>query len=246
MPVDFSVLIKNIKDGPHWRVNFRPSSHKIRFDNLNKLVDLVRQSSVMLRGWPFPYLSDDPLEQILEKDFVASGSNWDEFREYWRLYCSGQFIDLFAVREKANQKWDSELCEEAKRSILPFARKYNRDIPGFIDIGNTLYHFTEIFEFASRLFSKGLYDEACQITIELNKVSGFALIATFPRFWHGYYPATSDHISKSWTVSPQKILTVSTDLALEGAVYVFQQFGWDNPPVDGLKEEQQKFLSGKV
>jgi hypothetical protein len=186
------------------------------------------------------------MEVIREQNFVASGSSWEDLLEYWRLYNSGQFIDLFAVREKSQREWDSKLQSEAAHSILIFEKDKSQPIPGFIDIVNLLYHFTEIFEFAARLSNKGLYKEVFEIAIALRGTRGFALIATWPKFWRGYYPATSENIAKSWTVSPEEILTRSADLALEGAVYFLKRFGWDNPPIDILKQDQEKFLSRRI
>ena len=159
------------------------------------------------------------------------------------MYYSGQFINLFEIQE---QSWREQLQKEAERNVLPFTKKDGSEIPGYISIVNLLYNFVEFFEFAARLCSKNLYKEEFQISVELFKIKNFALIAEYPKFWHGYYPATSDSILKSWKVSPERILTESSELALEGSVYFFSRFGWDNPPLDILKQDQEKFLSSRT
>jgi len=246
MPVDVQALPEKIKKGPHWRVNFRPSVHKVRIDQIAEALDLIKATSVRLRGWPYPFLSDERQEQILEQDYVASGTDWGGHPEYWRLYYSGQFIHLFEVREKSDESWDEQLRKEAERSILPFRDERDSTIPGFISILNLLYNFTEFFEFATRLCGKALYKDQLEISVELSNVRGFALIAQYPKFWNGYHPATSDQIVKSWTISPERLLSESAGLALEGAVDFLKRFGWHNPPLDILKQDQEKFLSSRI
>ncbi|MBA7688650.1 hypothetical protein ES703_97137 [subsurface metagenome] len=246
MPTDIERLPEKIKKNPHWRVNFRPTSHKTRFENPNTAFNLIQQGQLNLRGWPYPFISDERREQIRAQKYIASGSDFEGFVEYWRIYYSGQFINLFTVREKMNQSWDEKLRKEASQLMFRPADMNAADIPGFINIINLLYHLTEIFEFAARLCSKKLYDTSLEITVELHNVKGFALIAEFPRHWSGYYPATADAITKSVIFESEQLLARSAEFALDWSVYFFSLFGWDNPPIDFLKGDQQKFLSGKI
>lgn len=245
MPVDVQELPEKIEKGPHWRVNFRPSVHKVRIQ-MAEALDLIKTTSLRLRGWPYPFLSDERQEQILEQNYIASGSDWAGHLEYWRLYFSGQFIHLFQVREKSNESWDEQLRKEAERNILPFRNKSDPTIPGFISILNLLYNFTEFFEFATRLCSKNLYQSEFQINVELLRIRDFALIAEYPKHWVGYYPATADKIAKSWIVSPERVLSEGAELALEGAVYFLKRFGWHNPTLDILRQDQEKFFSRRI
>lgn len=244
MSIDIQALPGKIKENPHWRVNFQPTAHKVRINDIEAL-DLIKETSVQLRGWPYPFISDNREEQILEENYIASGYDWYRHTEYWRFYLSGQFIHLFQVREKSDKDWDKKLREEAEDYILPFISNDNVTIPGFLDILNLLYNFTEFFEFAARLCGKNLYQEELKISIELLKIKGFALIAQYPKFWSGYYPATAEKISKTWTISPEYILAKSTELALEGTVYFLRRFGWHDLPLDIFKQDQYKFLLGK-
>ncbi len=246
MPTDIESLPEKIKKSPHWRVNFRPTSHKTRFENPSDAFNLLQQSQVRLRGWPYPFVSDDSREKVRAKEYIASGSDFGGHVEYWRMYYSGQFINLFTVREKVDQSWDEKLRKEANQLMLRPADLNVADIPGFINIINLLYHFTEIFEFVSRLCSKKLYDMNLEIIVELHKAKGFALIAEFPKFWSSHYPATTDPITKSTIFESEQLLTRSAKFALDWAIYFFDQFGWDNPPVEVLRGDQQKFLSGRI
>ena len=248
MPVDIEKLPDKIKQTPHWRINLQPSSYKIRINEDPKAAfDLVEQSAVTLRGWPYPFVSNERLEQIRKQKYIASGSDFLGHIEYWRLYYSGQFIHLFQVREKSSDAWHEQLKKHAQQCILEYRRNNNFDIPGFIDITNLLYCLTEIFEFVARICGKGLYNNSeLEITVGLINIEKFALITSPSRFWHGYYPATDSIIKKSWSTKAEQLLSESADLALKATFYFLSQFGWDNPPVDILRQDQEKFLSGKI
>jgi hypothetical protein len=244
--LDIQALPEKIKKSPHWRVNFRPSGYKVRIQGIAEPLDLIKETSIKLRGRRYPFLTEETQEQILEQNYTASGSDWQRHAEYWRLYYSGQFIHLFQVREKSDARWDEKLREEAEDYILPFTGKSDIKIPGFISILNLLYNLTEVFEFAARLCGRSLYQEELEIAVALSKIKGFALIAQYPKSWCGYYPATADQIAKSWTVSPEYLMAKSAELALEGALYFLGRFGWHNPSIEILREDQQKLLSGKI
>ena len=246
MAIQIEALPGKIKKNPYWRVNFRPNAYKILIKNAKAAFDLVRQSEVRLGGWPYPFISDERPEQIRNPKYIASGSGYLGHTEYWRLYYSGQFINLFTVREKMDQSWDEKLRMEASQRMRRPAGVDATDIPGFISIINLLCHLTEIFEFAARLCSKKLYDTSLEIAVELHNVKGFTLIAEFPKHWSGYYPATAETVAKSLIFKSEQLLAKNAEFALNWSVDFFSQFGWDNPPIEVLKNDQQKFLSGKL
>lgn len=247
MPIDIQSLPAKIKESPHWRVRFLPGEYKPkRIGTLpSELFDIIKQTQVNLRGWPYPFLSENRDGQIRSDNYIASGVSWSGHEECWRLYYSGQFIHIFSIREKAMPEWDEQLRESAQYCIHRRADDDLLDIPGFINIINLLYHFTEVFEFASRLCNKRLSDCNLQVIIELNGIKGFSLMAGPERFWHGYYPATSDTITKTWDTNSEMIIAKSSEMALEGCVSFLNMFGWDDPSIDTFKEDQKKFLSGR-
>jgi hypothetical protein len=245
MSIDIQALPEKIKKSAYWRVNFRPTTYKNRLTSgPGAAFDLVRQNQVSLRGWPYPFISDESKEQIRHAEYVASGSDFWGHIEYWRLCFSGQFIYLSTVREKAEKQWDEKFRKEAK-SWHP-RREDISDIPGFISIINLLYDFTEILEFAARMCEKGLYENDLEIHIKLCKIKGFELGALFPKFWNYHYPATVEEIEKKEIFKSEYVLTNSAKIALDWSIYFYSFFGWDNPPIEVLQGDQQKFLSGKI
>lgn len=215
-------LPEKIINNPHWRVNYRPSIYKKeRISNPKAAFDLVRKSLVRRRGWDYPYVSEDNVEQIREQEYVASGCDWSGLVEYWRLYYSGQFIHLFSLRE----------------NII-------YDKPGYIDIPNTLCNIAEVIEFAARLTEKGVYQDSLNISIQIKNIAGFKLAAK-DRFWRGNYSATANIIEKTVEVNARDLLAQTADIALDTTIHILGEFGWDNPPRDILKNDLEKFLAGK-
>jgi hypothetical protein len=233
----------DIKKEPHWRVNIRPVVYNnTHFKGPPDAINAVKNAKVQFRGWSYPYVNEK-VKEVRTDQYVASGIMWESYGylEYWRLYYSGQFINLFGIRERLSEDWHNKLLKEAKQNILAFRADKNVTPVGFIDVTNMLYNFTEIFEFASRL-----YKEDVEICIELHNIKGFCLMAEFPRVWWGHYVATNDIIRISpEAISKKNLLEKSADIAIESIVQCFGYFGWDNPPVEILKSDQAKFLQGK-
>lgn len=222
--MEIQSLPEKIAKLPHWRVTYRPSTYKKLISDPQVAFDLVRKSVVRRRGWDYPYVSDEHAEQIREKEYVASGCDWNDLIEYWRLYYSGQFIHLFFLRE--NVIYDTQ---------------------GFIDITNTLYNIAEVIEFAARLSEKGIYQDSLQISIQIKNVKDFRLWEK-DRFWRGNflnYLSTSNIIEKIIEVDARDLPGKVTNLTLDTTIYVFKMFCWDNPPRDNLKNDLEKFLVGR-
>ncbi len=243
--VDIQGLPEKIKKKPHWRTTLRPSTYAQRIDNAKTAFSLIREASVTLRGWDVPHISEQMDEQIREQEYVASGADFCGYTEYWRFYYSGQFVHLQAVREQADEDWRAELKRHAEHCIKTVSKDRLAEAPGFMNILNMVYNFTEFFEFATRMVEKGIYAEGLEITIQLVNAEGFSLIAEYPKRWWGFYPSTSDNILKVWTLQPEELIASSREIALAGATYFLERFGWDKVPVDILKDDQQKLLSGR-
>lgn len=243
MSTDIQKLPDKIKQIPHWRIIFRPVGYNKRFDlTPGEMFALVAQSQLNLRGWPYPFLEHGTASQIRTSEYVATGESFVGIEEYWRLYYSGQFIHLFSVREKAMPDWDEKLRGRAKSWITRRVDDNLSDVPGFLDITNTLHTLTEIFEFTRRFCGKNPVANKFEISITLNRIEGFALMAGPEKFWHGFYAASDDTIKKTWTLPLDDLMANSSRIALDGTLYFLSMFGWDNPSVDIFRQDQEKFL----
>ncbi|MDR3634665.1 MAG: hypothetical protein P4L84_12740 [Isosphaeraceae bacterium] len=121
-----------IRSRGYWKVVIRPTvfnQNKIAFPDL---FDLVREKAVRLRGQPYPfvgtYAAAHPTRE--GQDWIEFEGRFHEYLEFWRFYQSGQFVHFFGIPSDWRQEsqWGDEM-----------------------DYIDTLYTFTEIFEFAARL-----------------------------------------------------------------------------------------------
>ena len=234
---------------PHWRVNLRPETYYPELiPSLEKCYQLIEQTKLSLRGWDYPHVSGRNNERGRGSNWVSS---WSEFRgrnEYWRLYQSGQFLHLFSIEEATHPNWRNELQAISKSHLgWGYLKDYDWSaVPGFISIRNFLYTVTEIFEFAARLCEKEIYKETVTISIELKKIKGFVLAAEMLRPMHNYYVASENEFSKSYKVKREDLLAESAANSLAAVVWFFERFGWEHPPLQTLRKDQDDFVKGRV
>ncbi len=205
-------------------------------------LSLVQKTKVQLRGWDFPHISKRPDEREFGNKFFASGAEFMGIVEYWRFYQSGQFLHLSAVREAPSSEWFQKLKQRAVSSI--FLKPEGVDLnkaPGFISILNTIYMFTEIFEFAARLSEVGLYDGRVEVRIAAVGIGGFVLVAGDDRAWHEYFHATVDQVDKIWQIDADSLLRQPEVHTLNGLEWFFERFGWINLPKEILGHEIESF-----
>ena len=228
---------------PHWRVALRPEEYVAeRIPTLAGCFETVSNTKVRLRGWDFPHVPGRHGGHTVGSDHVAA---WTEFAghiEYWRLYQSGQFFTLMAVREAADERWAEQLRELA-RSHYGGAVKLDA-VPGFFSLLNFLYTVTEIFEFASRLTEASVYTGAVEVTIHIRGVQGFGLLPDFDRAWWEHYPLSQGSLGRSWLLPAAELVSGRGAAALEATIWFFERFGWMSIPRETLALDQRKFLEG--
>ena|SRR3989338_6212869 len=240
--------VSSILTHPYWRVNVRPERYDADLiPSLAECYRLIEQTKVSLRGWDYPHLSHRDTQRGVGDNWVASWSDFDGHKEYWRLYQSGQFLHLFSVREATDSAWREKLEHQAKAHDIDHEGEIDwSKVPGFFSILNFIYTVTEVFEFSSRLCQKGLYTGAPIISIQLNGIKGFVLMTDLDRAWHGYYAASQDLLEHSWQVRSDVLIADSAAQALNAIDWFFQRFNWLNPSKQILREDQRKFLTREV
>lgn len=243
-----SLLPVPVLDRPHWRVNMRPEKYNpTLISSPGECVTLIEQTKVSFRGWDYPHLSRRNECRAIGETWFASWTDFDGHKEYWRLYQSGQFLYLFAVREAADPEWRERLENAARAHDIDDCRDIDwSKVPGFFSILNVVYTITEIFEFCSRLCQKGAYAGTAIISIRLNGIKGFLLMADQDRSWHSYCRATQDSLEHSWAVAGDVLIADSAGQALDAIVWFFERFGWLKPSLHVLKEDQRRFISGRA
>lgn len=210
-------LIEDIRSRGHWRILIRPSQFvEERVKGSDNLARILEKASVRFRGWDFPHI-DRRSEILTRKDFIEQEIQWEYYREYWRFYSSGQFIYYGGlVMDWIDHASWGTLDDPTPGSIL--------------SVRDTVYRFTEVFEFAARLALSEAGDSQMHMEVSLRGLNNKKLWidpkASIP---HAIANMTSkqDEIHYASDISREKLSGQSKELALEPALQVFQSFGWD-------------------
>lgn len=229
---------KRIKGAPHWRVTIRPSLFDAQLiPSLPDCWKIVEPCAVSLRGWDYPHVDRSARANVEEG--IASWCDFMDHHEYWRFFQSGQFAHVFSFRE------------DGRKDAMPTAlSKTVVEVPmgeepsGCLDVVETLFRLTEIYEFASRLSQKMSLQGSISISVELLQVKSRILtVLDFRRAWWGYYPSEEDNLKHTKEVPVAELIGNSPELALDAAIWVFHRFQWNDPNRTVLQNDQQKLLT---
>ena len=229
-----SELLEKIKSTGYWRVNIRPIEFNAsRIPQLSDCWDLVESGQTRLRGWNFPHIDRDYHRNM--DDWIESGTEFMDMKEYWRFYQSGQFIHYFAFTEDYHEvSWVSSTYETGKPEK-------------WLGIISTLYRLTEIFEFATRLASKGILAPSAKISIKLADAQNRHLVfEQGSRILRGPYVCDRPEIAFERTYMEPELRGEARELALTAAVHVYEPFNWNDPPRHVFAEDQKKLLERRL
>ena len=234
-----------VKEHPHWRVNFRPSSYDEELlPSLGACLKVIEATKVRLRGWDYPHLSRRTEQRGQGSNFVASWSDFGHL-EYWRFYQSGQFLHLFSVREAWNEAWKEQLRNTARGHLGHFDVDWEH-VPGFFSLNNFIYTVTEIFEFAARVAQHGVYEGPVSIGIRISGIEGFILTPDWDRAWYERYAPSESALENNWIVESADLIASSSEHSFRAILWFFERFGWLEPAVEVIQKDQLKFLEGKI
>jgi hypothetical protein len=226
-----SELLEKIRSRGHWRVVIRPGTfNKERVPNIAALYPILQKTSVQLRGWDFPHL-DTQTKLHIDKDWIGQEIDWQQYLELWRFYQSGQFVHFSAMAED----WFHEF-------FGPLEPGY--DQPGLLlSVERTVFRFTEIFEFASRLALTEAGDAQMHLEIGLVGINNRCLWVNAQRRmpFDSDYKASIRELPYQVNVSHIELISAASELALRPAVELFQRFGWD-PSLEMLRDIQAELL----
>lgn len=234
-------FVKKIKSKGYWRINFQPLVTKQKLSGMTECKAIIERVTVQLRGWDYPHFprrqgDDTGLEPCGE--YYQGWIDWENHKEFWRIYKSGQFLHYLALREDwfDEMSWKPDLAE----TIKPM---------GVLGItGSVTYQITEVYEFLSRLVRENIYDEGVQVSISLHNTKGRKLWVEDPfrvALFGDYKTGTNDLFFKE-TYTKEQILTDPKDLAFAIIMQILDAFGWNNIPVETIKKDQENLLSGKI
>jgi len=237
-------IIKKIKSKGYWEINIRPDVYNSQRIEKQKIKEIMRSAVVELRGWDYPHFIDSEGEPYPILNGIEKYVDWSNHVEFWRMMQSANFYHLLALRE------DWIEAERYKHMQIGLGDSKELQDKRWLGVLGTLYTVTEIFEFAKRLASQNIFDENIIIEIKLYDLADRILVIDSSNKVP-FMLERKAKISEPWTYhknlfSVNELLNKADELALDAFIDLVYLFSWDNPPVENLKNDQQKFLQGRI
>jgi len=221
-----SDLTTAIRSRGYWRVDIRPADYVPDRLPHPALKPTLERTAVRLRGWDFPHL-----EQRTERrgnNWIGGETEWNQIREAWRFYRSGQFVYLRGFIED----WIEP--DRLQLGRIP------RDVPS-LGVGDALFTISEICEFASRLSVTEAGADQMRVEIDLRNAAGRILYVDDQRRMpmDNQYSFHDDTLTAAVSISRGDVAGRSRELALDAASDIFGRFGWHPDPalLQGQQDE---------
>lgn len=234
-------ILEKIKSKGYWQINIRPLVYeKQLIESRTNVKEILKGSIVELRGWDYPHFRDSDGEPYPIENGVEKSIDWLNHIELWRMTQSGNFLHFLALRED----WTN--VTEYHNIWSRGDELKNKSLLGIL---STLYTFVEIYEFTKRLAKHSIFDAKVHVDIKLYGIFERLLFVDDSRRLPFSFPRTAK-ISGPWSWEKDhdilEILNDTPGLSLKAYLDLVELFGWENPPVDALKNDIQKFLEGKI
>jgi hypothetical protein len=221
-------LVEKIKSRGYWRVMIRPGRFvEKRIGEISTLFPIIQKASVEFRGWDFPHV-DTRTNPRIDVDWVGQQFEWEQYLEIWRFYQSGQFVDVVGI--------PSDWRDQSK--LWPADEGWS---PGsLLGIGEVLFRFIEIFEFAARLSLTEAGDESITIQIIVGGLAGRKLFVDIPNRWPMFkeYKASLSEFPYTIELSRTELVAQPRELSLKPTAELFARFGWI-PDAAALRDIQK-------
>jgi len=231
-------FIDTIKSRGYWRINFQPTGKPANL-SLKECEELVDKNSVKLRGWYYPFYGHGGADNHGISNYNNYVGGWidaGEYKEFWRMYRSGQFLHYSAVQED----W---LTQETRTTRF----NPNEVEPGkYLNfVGSLTMHITEILEFLTRLHRSGLYSDGVSVSISLHNTKGRELTSfEFMRHLSTTKMSNEDTIVFDRTYTPNELTQPARDLAIEPIQRYFELFNFADVSIEQVIKKDQDQLYG--
>lgn len=225
---------------PYWRVLIRPTHHRgDRIVTSRECLNVLESIAVRAGGWRYPFVSRDNERLRIRDDHVEVVVDSSEFREFVRLYRSGQLLFVSVLREAFLVGTLEEAREIAKYS----APRGSVPPTGGVNIIRLVRLVSVAFENARLLVEHLNIQEPMEMSFKLGNIKGHVLVAGPHRELDELYQAPEETIEFKREFSPEDLRVKSRTLALEVTSEFFAAFHWTDP-VDyvlaGMQEEALK------
>lgn len=223
--------LQRIRERGYWRVIIRPTTYRRDLlPNLRELEAAVRASVVQVRGWDYPHWPRDLPARL--NDGIEASTDWQDRKEYWKAFRSGQFLHYFAMREDwLRENEGVRRIDLAPRSVLAY--------------DSTIYTVTEIFLFAARWAARAGLGSQARIEISLLELAGRHLY-TFDANrvpFDDYRRADAGRFDHAQVYSSDDLLANPPELAIPVLRRLFELLHWDAPE-ESLRDFQRKAMNG--
>ncbi len=215
-------VMKKIWGLPRWRLWCRPMEfRKARFQSLDHCEQFVASANVhsAARWTQYPWFQKSP-----EHGFESVAAEIDfpdptiEHTERWVLFQSGQFVHNIALDR-----------------VLPLGKRTH--VLEILDV------LTALYEFTARMADHKILTGHIGIAAELLSVAGRQLAWRDELNLNGWSQEDTIGIDNIYTA--EELRNGRRTLALEAAISIYAQFGWDNPPREELAAAQRQRFGAK-
>ncbi len=231
-------LLKDIKSRGYWRVVFHATEYQASRLKPAAMQELLSNATVSLRGWPYPYYQAN--ETAYNGQWLEGKVAWENYREYWRLYESGQWIHYIRLHGAGASR------EEVFKNLRPLPAEH----AGYVHVrGDILFTLTEIFRFAVGLAQAGVLDPTAFLSVQLHNTKDYMLWESFDRFFpHEYVNQWDTPITFEQSMPASELSANADKLALDMAIKVFSVFGWIPAEAANrnLVEDQKKLIERRL
>jgi|GEM_PF-4535638 len=216
-------ILRKVWSKPRWRIGIRPTEFKrARFRDVEQCRQFMMSSCV--RGWfPYPWIHEDSLKSgdgWIAGEIDASEDPRIRHLEHWVLFRSAQFV--------YNRAFDDIPQLAGRIHVL-----------GILDIA------TATFEFAARMAERDVFSPEAVVTFGFSGLDGRTL--AWPKDVIGDLDEVGqdcwcqdESFSLASQVAPGELRVRRRKLALEVALEIYRKFGWSDPPIDRLSDEQKR------
>lgn len=212
-----TALTDQIRTRGHWRIVIRSEVFRPRrVERIRELFPLVAGAAVEIRGWDFPHI-DRTTQPHIDVDWVGQESAWEHALESWRLYMSGQFVDVAGFPNDwrdLSRVWPADPNWEPGQDF---------------GVGEAVYKLTEVVEFAARLSLSSVGDRRMYLGVTAAGLRGRLLVVDDPRkmpFAH-QYRCEIDELPLERTLDRDHLIAEPLEIALELATELFARFQWN-------------------
>ena len=213
-------VVNKIKSLGNWEVIIRPTKYaEDRIPDLQALLPALQKLAVRRTGmWAFPEIAQDaPPARGLH--WIQGGHQNGSYLYFWRFTQSGQMFHISGMISD----WLSEGLWPTHPNWKPLTT---------LGIGESLWRFTDIFEFASRFATTDSGTDRIEIRATVTKLRDRKLWVDDPR----RAPVTGNYIAHVNDFPYQRafdrieLIADARKLALNAALKLYALFDWDPSP----------------